>query len=173
VLVESWTLALCCVVACVAAITDLRARTIPNWLTLPLSPAALLVHGSIHGCDGLWLSLLGCVSAFAPAYFLFARGALGGGDVKLFAGFGALLGPRAGLELELSAFVLVALYALWTAAWHARLGALLRASLRASLRLVAPARFGCPVGSGEGPVELPMGAAILLAVVGLCLRSLT
>jgi hypothetical protein len=93
--------------------------------------------------------------------------------VKLFAGLGALLGPREGLEVQLAAFMLVALYALWSTAWHGRLGGLLYSSYRASLHLMAPARFARPTGEQNESVELPMGAAIMLAVVAACLRTLS
>jgi prepilin peptidase CpaA len=170
VLVVPWTLALCSAAACLAAVTDLRTRTIPNWITLPLPLLGFVLHGLRLGFDGLWLSLLGCLLTLAPVYFLFSRGALGGGDVKLFAGLGALLGPREGLELELSAFVLLAIYALWLTAWHARLRSLLRSSWRASLHLLAPSRFALPEQTEQALLELPMGLAILLAVLALWLR---
>ena len=172
-LVVPWSLAVCVIASAVAAVIDLRTRTIPNWLTLPMPLLGIVVHTVSLGVDGMWVATLGCLLCLAPTYFLFARGALGGGDVKLFAGFGALLGPRDGLEVELTAFVLVAIYALWTTAWHGRLGALLRASCQASLHLVAPARFVRPSGAQHESVELPMGAAIVAAVVALCVRTLS
>jgi prepilin peptidase CpaA len=171
VLIVPWALSLALAACCLAAVTDLRARTIPNWLTLPLLLCGVLGHGLWWGFDGLWLSVLGCSICFVPGYFLFVRNALGGGDVKLFAGLGALLGPREGLELQLCAFALVALYALWSTAWHGRLGALLRSSCRATLHLLAPARFARPSGVEYESVELPMGVAILLSALAVALRS--
>lgn len=172
-LVVPWSLVLCVIASVMAALTDLRTRTIPNWLTLPLPLLGIVIHSIQLGFDGAWVATLGALLCFAPSYFLFARGALGGGDVKLFAGFGALLGPRDGLELQLTAFALVALYALWITAWHGRLGALLRSSCQASLHLVSPARFSRPAGAQHESVELPMGAAIVAAVVALCVRTLS
>jgi prepilin peptidase CpaA len=172
-LAAPWTLAVCFVASAIAAVTDLRTRTIPKWLTLPLPPLGIVVHGVTLGLDGLWVATLGCLVCFAPAYFLFARGALGGGDVKLFAGFGALLGTREGLELQLAAFVLVALYALWVTAWRGRLGALLRSSYQASLHLLAPSRFARPEGEAHESLEMPMGTAILIAVIAVALRALS
>ncbi|MFT3928078.1 MAG: A24 family peptidase [Myxococcales bacterium] len=170
-LVVPWSLAVCVIASAVAAFTDLRSRTIPNWLSLPLPLLGIVVHSVSLGLEGMWIACLGCLFCFAPAYLLFARGALGGGDVKLFAGLGALLGPREGLELQLVSFVLVALYAVWTSGWHGRLWALMRASVQASLHLLAPARFTRPGGPEHASVELPMGAAILMAVLLLCLRA--
>jgi prepilin peptidase CpaA len=166
-----WSLSVSLISACVAAFTDLRTRTIPNWLTLPVLAVALLVHGVLLGTDGILVAALGAVLCFVPSYFLFTRGALGGGDVKLFAALGALLGPREGLELELTAFMLMAGFALWSSAWHGQLGALLRASWRATLHLFWPSRFAPSVPSGFSH-EAPMGGAILVAVIALCVRSL-
>ncbi len=166
-----WALAACALVSAVAAITDLRTRTIPNWLTLPLAPVGIVVHSVGSGFEGAQLAVLGCLFCFAPSYFLFVRGALGGGDVKLFAGFGAVLGAREGLELQFAAFVLVAAYALWVTAWHGRLGALLRASCQASLYLIAPGRFARPEGEAHESVELPMGAAIFFAALAASVRA--
>lgn len=167
---EKWTSALALAVSCIAMITDLRTRTIPNWLTLPLLPIALLLHGITAGVDGGLRSGVGALVCFLPVYFLFTRHALGGGDVKLFAALGALVGARDGLELELTAFVIVALFALFAMAWHGRLARLLAQSWRASLHLIAPARFLRPEPS-EGSVELPMGLAIMVASLALCVRS--
>jgi prepilin peptidase CpaA len=166
----TWTLLLVVLAATIATITDLHSRTIPNWLTLPLPLAALLLHGLHTGVEGLYFAALGAVACFLPVYFLFARGALGGGDVKLFAGFGCLVGPRDGLELELTSFCLVALFALAVTAWRGRLWRLLAASLRASLFLLSPARFARPDTEADG-LQLPMGLAILLATLALLARS--
>jgi prepilin peptidase CpaA len=154
----------------IATITDLRTRTIPNWLTLPLPALALLLHGLHAGTAGLLFSALGVVACFLPVYFLFARGALGGGDVKLLAGFGGLVGARDGLELELAAFSLLAVFALLATALRGRLWPLLTASARATLHLLAPRRFARPDASRDG-VELPMGLAIFCATLALLARS--
>jgi prepilin peptidase CpaA len=79
----------------VAAGFDLRSREIPN--TLPL---ALLVWAVAARALGLqpadWLGLLaGLGLGFALGAGLFALGAMGGGDAKLLAALGAVLGPRA------------------------------------------------------------------------------
>jgi len=163
--------ALCALaIACIAAFTDLRARLIPNWLTLPAFVCGLMWHAWLGGLEGALFAVFATLLCLGPAYFLFARGALGGGDVKLFAALGAWLGARDGLELELTAFVLVAAFALWSMAWHGRLIALLAASLRATLHLLAPARFARPLPT-EGSAELPMGGAILCAAVALLVRG--
>ena len=163
--------ALCALaIACIAAFTDLRSRVIPNWLTLPTFLVGLAWQAYQAGWQGALSALLAALLCFAPAYFLFARGALGGGDVKQFAALGVWLGARDGLELELTAFTLVAVYALWSMAWNGRLLSLLQASLRATLHLVVPSRFARPEPT-QGSAELPMGGAILCATLALMIRS--
>ncbi len=165
------SLTACFVAALLAACTDFRTRTIPNWLTLPLPSFAIAAHSVMFGFEGAALSAAGALMCFIPTYFLFVRGALGGGDVKLFLGLGALLGPREGLEVQLAAFVLISLYALWVTAWHGRLKTLLQMSYRATLHLILPSRFENPVQAEVERFELPMGFAILVSVSALCVRS--
>ncbi|WP_425437020.1 prepilin peptidase [Mycobacterium aquaticum] len=81
--VLAWLLALC--------VYDIRQQRLPNWLTLPgsaviLSAAVLFGHGAaaIAGAVALVVAYL-LVHLAAPA-------ALGGGDVKLAVGVGALTG---------------------------------------------------------------------------------
>jgi prepilin peptidase CpaA len=169
-LLSNWPVLVSVVAACIAAVTDLRTRIIPNWLTLPLPLLALFGHFIQHGASGLLISALGCLVCFLPCFFLFARGAVGGGDVKLFASFGALLGAGDGLELQLTAFVLVSAYTVWRMAWHGKLWALMSASYRASLHLAMPSRFAAP-GADEGSHDVPMGLSILLATLALALRE--
>lgn len=88
---EIATVAVVCVVAALAAAFDVRERRIPNWLTVG-GLAAGLVLGGVGGWAGLGSSAAGAAVAFALALPLFLLGALGGGDVKLLAAVGALVG---------------------------------------------------------------------------------
>src|SRR6476620_8881213 len=91
------------VVVLIAAFTDLQSRRIPNWLTLPALPVGLLAQ-TVYG-DGIWQALLGALAGFLALFLLFAVGAGGAGDVKLFTVVGAFVGLR-----NLAAvFVLVAI----------------------------------------------------------------
>ncbi len=168
--VVAWPALCALVIACIAAFTDLRSRMIPNWLTFPAFSAGFVLHASLGGFQGALFAMLAALLCFAPAYFLFVRGALGGGDVKLFSALGVWLGVRDGLELELTAFIVVAAFALWSMAWNGRLLALMRASFHATLHLILPSRFARPEPA-EGSAELPMGGAILCAAVALMLRG--
>ena len=110
----------------VAAGWDLRTGRIPNWLTLPLlalGPAvALALHG-VSANGGLLQSCLGiCLCGFVP-FFAHRQdpNGMGGGDVKLFAAIGGLLGPWVGLEAEFYSMVAASVGALVVLAWRRQL----------------------------------------------------
>jgi prepilin peptidase CpaA len=125
----AWGAALAATLA--AAVLDARTGRIPNRLTLAALVLGLAL-GALHG--GGW-GLVHCaagalVLAFVPL-LLFWRGAMGGGDVKLLAALGALVGIDAGLELESLAFMFGAAQgiAAWVRSGRLRAGALAVAGL--------------------------------------------
>jgi len=76
-----------------AVMDDLWRRHIANWI-----PAAALAGGfgwqiGTAGWSGALSAVLGTAAGFAVFLIFFLLGGMGGGDVKLMAGFGALLGP--------------------------------------------------------------------------------
>jgi len=76
-----------------AAFEDFRRFTIPNWMTLgmcALWPLSLLAGPGASGAVGGLACGLG---VFAVGALLFARGYLGGGDVKLLAAAALWAGP--------------------------------------------------------------------------------
>jgi prepilin peptidase CpaA len=85
-----------------ATIDDLARRRIANWI-----PAAALAGGiGWHiGQSGLWpglgYALAGAAVGFAVFLIFYLMGGMGGGDVKLMAGFGALLGTTRLFEAAL------------------------------------------------------------------------
>ena len=83
----------------VAAITDCWRGKIYNWLTLPLLALAPAWHFYLRGGDGLLFSLqgFGVMVLGLTVLRLLAGPGLGGGDLKLLAGVGALVGPQVAL----------------------------------------------------------------------------
>jgi prepilin peptidase CpaA len=152
-----------------AAAWDARTGRIPNGLTLPLIGVGLSLNGAA-GANGLALAVAGLVACgFVPLLlYRVSRGrGIGGGDVKLFAGLGALLGPMKGLEIEFGAFVVLACFALVRLAYA---GQLLRVLANTALLLVNPL---LPARSRRRPIresltEIRMGPAIAVA----CLTAL-
>ena len=133
--------ALVLVITAIAAFTDLRSGTIPNRLTLPTLLAAPPVLGMLYGPGALGESLLGIAACASVPLLLFGLGAIGGGDVKLFAALGALGGAKLGLEIELLAFLLGTVCALGVLAWRGGLMRTLAGSLRLMLQPLTPRRF--------------------------------
>src|SRR4051812_31969964 len=92
-----------------AAVSDLRARRIPNWITLSLAlggiARAALGHIGSPGGSGWIASTGGVALGVVLLYLPFALGQLGAGDVKLVAGAGAWLGPEGVVQLVLASAV--------------------------------------------------------------------
>ena len=79
----------------VASVTDLRARRIPNWLTvstllLGFALNALIAYPS--PLEGVWLSTKGFALAFAVNLVMYMLHMTGAGDLKLLAAVGAMVG---------------------------------------------------------------------------------
>ena len=104
-----------------SALVDLRTRRVPNPLTLGIAVLGLALAASGHGATSLWAALGGCavgLLAMLPGYLI---GATGGGDVKLVAALGTLLGPRGVLFAVLYSAIAGGLLALIVAARRRRL----------------------------------------------------
>lgn len=77
-----------------ATVTDLRARRIPNGLTLGGAAVGLIASSAAYGLDGTLASAAGWLVGFGLLLPLFLARGLGAGDVKLIAALGALKGPE-------------------------------------------------------------------------------
>lgn len=121
------------VFAALCALSDLRTGHIPNALTYGGLGLGAALHFSLlvsaRGEELTWsfaaLSfarvVAGIVLCGLVPFLLFVRNGMGGGDVKLLAALGAFLGPVTGLEVQLYAFVMVALLAPVRLAYEGRL----------------------------------------------------
>ena len=106
-------------VAGLAAWFDWRTGEIPNWLCfgpLAVAPVAHAVIGLVKigwsaAGQGALFSILGAVTCGAVPLLLYRSGGIGGGDLKLLVGIGAVLRPMIGIEAELYSFIVAALYA--------------------------------------------------------------
>lgn len=84
---------------------DVRYRRIPNAFVLATLISGLILNFIIGGLQGGLYSAGGCVLAFILMFMLHVFGAMGAGDVKLFAAVGSVLGA----QLVLPTFVVVVL----------------------------------------------------------------
>jgi prepilin peptidase CpaA len=73
---------------------DVRYRRIPNTFVLATLAGGLAVNTIFGGLTGLYASLGGCALAFIMMFMLHVFGAMGAGDVKLFAAIGAVTGAH-------------------------------------------------------------------------------
>ncbi|MFN0086339.1 MAG: prepilin peptidase [Blastocatellia bacterium] len=80
--------------AAVITYYDVKYRRIPNVLVLTALLSGLAINVIVGGWTGLFRSLSGCVIAFGLMLLLHVFGALGAGDVKLFAAIGAVIGAQ-------------------------------------------------------------------------------
>jgi prepilin peptidase CpaA len=71
---------------------DVRFRRIPNALVLAALTAGLAINISLGGARGALSSLGGFAVAFIPMFLMHVFGAMGAGDVKLFAAVGSVVG---------------------------------------------------------------------------------
>lgn len=77
-----------------AMIDDLARRQIANWIPLCALTAGFGWQMGQNGLNGLLYAVIGTVTGFSVFLIFYLLGGMGGGDVKLMAGFGALLGFR-------------------------------------------------------------------------------
>ena len=84
---------------------DVRYRRIPNPFVLATLISGLTLNVAVGGVHGGLSSIGGCVLAFILMFILHVFGAMGAGDVKLFAAIGSVIG----VQLVLPTFVVVVL----------------------------------------------------------------
>jgi prepilin peptidase CpaA len=103
-----------------AAVTDLRSRTIANWLNIAIALGAPLFWWATG--LALWPDVamqVGVAAAsFALLAGLFALGAMGGGDVKLLTALALWVPPALFLQLLVIMALLGGVLTIVMGAWH-------------------------------------------------------
>jgi len=75
-----------------ALVTDLRFMRIPNWITVSTLVTGMVLQAVLQGWQGIIFALCGAGLGFILLLIMYSMGAVGAGDVKLFAGIGAWTG---------------------------------------------------------------------------------
>jgi prepilin peptidase CpaA len=141
----------------VATIVDLRTRRIPNVLTGTMAGAGLGL--AVFGLGGISVgaAVLGCVVGLVLMLPGHALGATGGGDVKLMAAVGSLLGPLAVINAVLFTAVAGGVLAVTVAIQRRRLGTTLAGTGR---MIAAPTDVKREVTAGTPASRFAYGPAI-------------
>ena len=86
----------------VAAIADdLSRRQISNWISGSAFVAGLVLETMQGGWRGAGSAVLGTIAGAGVFLIFYLLGGMGGGDIKLMAGFGAILGVKHLLQAAL------------------------------------------------------------------------
>lgn len=80
--------------AIIIAYYDVRFRRIPNAFVLATLVAGIAINAIFAGFPGVAASVGGCALGFVLMFMLHIFGAMGAGDVKLFAAIGAVTGAQ-------------------------------------------------------------------------------
>jgi len=102
-----------------AIVLDMRWRQLPNWLTAA-GAAGGLAYAAAGGWGALGVAAAGLATGFLLLLPFHLIGGMGGGDVKLMAAFGAVLGPGGILLAGFFAAVLGGLGAAAVLLWKPR-----------------------------------------------------
>lgn len=102
----SWAPAILVALLIASAVTDVLRGKIYNVLTYPAIAAGVLGHTLLGGLQGeaamgsigLIGSLAGLAAGFLPMLVVWMAGGIGGGDAKIMAAIGALMGPAFTLD---------------------------------------------------------------------------
>ena len=83
------------VIGILAVAEDLWRREISNWTSLAAFAGGFGLHLFERGAQGIGSVFLSVLAGFCVFLAFYLLGGMGGGDVKLMAGFGAVLGKPA------------------------------------------------------------------------------
>jgi len=89
------------IVGVAAIVDDVTRRKIANWIPCSAFAAGLILQIVQSGWRGAGAALLGTAAGAGVFLIFYLMGGMGGGDVKLMAGFGAVLGWKQLLEAAL------------------------------------------------------------------------
>lgn len=123
-----------------ASAIDLRTRRVPNAVTLSIAATGMALAATGLGRVGLAASVGGCLAGLVLMMPGHLWGATGGGDVKLMAALGTLLGPRGILAAFIAAAIAGGALALIVAARRGRVGQ----TCGAAARVIATAGANAP-----------------------------
>lgn len=153
----------------VCIFTDIKSRKIYNKVLIPFLLAGLAANILTGGWPGLVESAAGFLVVLVLLIIPFAKGGIGGGDVKLLAVIGSIKGPAFVLGSFLAGAIAGGVLALALLIRHRRLLNTLAGAVAAASGLLS--RYGIPIGTpgrpeeNAEPLHLPYSLAIGAGVV--------
>lgn len=129
-----------------ASAEDLWRRSISNWISVAALVSGVAFHVWSRGIAGFVPALLGAAGGFLIFLVFYMLGGMGGGDVKLMAGLGSIIGVDHLVEASIFTAVIGAVVACLVLA------------ASAVLKLVGKGREG-------SPKAIPYAPAIALGVL--------
>jgi prepilin peptidase CpaA len=144
---------------------DVRYRRIPNPFVLATLISGLCINLMMFGWRGGLNSLGGCVLAFILMFILHVFGAMGAGDVKLFAAIGSVIGA----QLVLPTFVVVVLTGGLLALVTTLRSGVFRTTMHRVLQILVGLLPGWQMPKFSVPADrrltIPYGAAITIGAI--------
>ena len=126
----------------IGAYMDVRARRIPNWLTVTLMTSGIVLSMTPFGLVSPVQSLAGLAVGLAVPLLLYFLGGLAAADVKLLAGIGAWVGPVTVLMVLAAAAIVGLVLVLAQCMVQGRMAVLLRNTGTLALSLLNLPRLG-------------------------------
>src|SRR5688500_12300010 len=152
-----------------AAIIDLRARRLPNWLTYPLI-ATGLVQAWLPGPTATPIQAwLGFAVGLARTFFLFALTTMRACDMKLLVGLGAWVVPLATVQIFAVEAVAGMLIVMARSAHAGKLASLFRGSTVIVLNAAHGDWRPPPEPQADGPKfeRLPYAVPVLIGLIAV------
>ena len=108
----NWLLSISILIGVLATAEDIYRRQISNKTTIGAFALGLGAQTALHGIRGAGNSLAGTLIGFVVFFVFFLLGGMGAGDIKLMAGFGAVLGAGQVLMAALLTAIVGAFFAM-------------------------------------------------------------
>ena len=152
--------------AALAGWTDLRARRIPNWITVPAFVVGVAVNTILNGREGLKAALLGALLGFGLLLPFYLLRSMGAGDLKFVVALGAFTGPGRLLDVLIGSVFVAGAMALALVIYKRRLLQTLRNIGHILISLVTFRLPGSHVTLDDpNSLKIPKGVALSLTVV--------
>jgi prepilin peptidase CpaA len=142
---------------------------VPNWLTYHLLFGGLAFAAWYAGVPGLVWSLQGAALGLAVLLPLYMIGGMGAGDVKLYAGVGAWVGPAMILQAFAVSAVVGGVLALAMVAWsgeYARHWVMLQTIVHEILTVRSPSKLSALAAARKPTMRLlPYGIPLAVGTI--------